>query len=84
MLFALLIWAYASPMPFAWARVFFGLRGHRGLAARWLIASISALTWPLFWTQYALWRRHHPAPIEPVSDGSLGDQIATEFRTLYP
>lgn len=79
---SVLIWAYASPMPFSWCRVFFGLRGHRTLPARWLLASGLALVWPIYWLQYAAWKRR-PMPPEP-SEPSVGDEIVREFQALYP
>lgn len=77
---AVLIWAYVSPMPFVWCRTFFGLRWHRALGARWLLASVIALVWPLYGAQFVAWRRWHQSPTEPP----VGDQIEREFQALYP
>lgn len=77
---AVAIWAYLSPMPFAWCRVFFGLRGHRSLGRRWLLATAIAPVWPLFGLQYVISKRHG----ELVVPDTVGDQIESEFRALYP
>lgn len=74
---AVLTWAYLSPMPFAWCRVFFGLRGHRTLPARWLLASALALVWPLYWVQFARWMQR-PQP-EPVT---LADEAQRYLQTI--
>lgn len=79
---AVLIWAYGSPVPFVWCRVFFGLRGHRGLAARWALASAIAVVWPLYAAQYAIWRRvSEPGP---MPSEEFGDQVEAELHALYP
>jgi hypothetical protein len=52
-----LVWLWGSVVPFTWARVFFGLRGHRGRGQRLALAAGAALLWPLFWSQFALSRR---------------------------
>lgn len=75
---AVLIWAYASPMPFAWCRVFFGLHGHRTLGARWLLASGLALIWPLYWVQYARWRRR-PQP-EPMTVADEAERYLASIK----
>lgn len=69
------LWLYLSVLPFTWARAFFGLRGHRGLGQRWLLASALALLWPLYWLQFALWRRQ-------ITEVTWVDQLEKELQAF--
>jgi hypothetical protein len=77
----LAVWGFLLAVPFAWCRVFFGLRRHRSRPARIALASAIAPVWPLFALEFSLWiQRQRGAILEPGPEDcvELEDWIESE------